>query len=79
MGGTSTNTAKATKAASQPAQNGVDIMCVATCFARSRGWVAGSPNLSRDNAGKNRSLGYVVGTRKKLQCIMRSLLLSVDR
>ena len=52
MGGTSTNSAKATKSASQPAQNN-EIMCVSACFARSRGWVAGSPNLcTRDNAGE---------------------------
>ena len=41
-----------TKPASQTQANKPPTsICVATCFARSRGWVAGSPNVSRDRSG----------------------------
>jgi hypothetical protein len=44
-----------TKPASQTVSNKPPntSVCVATCFARSRGWVAGSPNNSRDRSGNH--------------------------
>ena len=32
----------------------VDSVCLATCFASSRGWVVGSPSVARDKGGRYR-------------------------
>ena len=40
---------------SRPTSQGacaVESVCVAACFAATRGWVAGSPSLSKDRTGK---------------------------
>ena len=50
---TPTTTATATKTkASTSSVNVTGDFCVASCFARSRGWVAGSPGVTRDKSGK---------------------------
>src|SRR6218665_1284824 len=52
--GSSSSVALKGKAHGQGA-SAAESVCVAACFAPSRGWVAGSPSLSKDRAGSNHS------------------------
>lgn len=51
LGGTSSSGKSKRKSHDQTQAFPGDIICVAACFAPSRGWVAGSPTLSRDKQG----------------------------
>ncbi len=47
----SSSAASAKGKSSGPTSPKDDSFCVATCFARSRGWVAGSPVVAKDKTG----------------------------
>ena len=59
LGSGTTGTGGGASGAGKTGQQGMtssDSICVAACFAKSRGWVMGSPNMSREKHGKSARL-----------------------
>ena len=79
LGGASTTGKSKGKPHGKPQAVLGDVICVTACFAPSRGWIAGSPTLSRDKQGTKIFL-YLCSTRARNSLFLRdSKLLLPDR